>query len=227
MKLITRKFLIAGQLFAAVGFCMGTAQLNAAIIGVAGGTSAAGPTLGPYTMTPFGPDPTPDITFVDSVASPLGGTVDFSTPMLHLLVPTSWATWSHGYNGDVYWTAGDTEVTLTLPAGTGAFYLFAQPNPTQFFDITAEAQDGTKVTQTVDGQAGAANYGFYATGGDSIMKITVSSSVDFAVGEFGIAKEITGGQPDPSPVPDKGNLSVLLAAFGLGGMQLVWRRRTV
>lgn len=48
-------------------------------------------------------------------------------------------------------------LTLTMSDPTGAFYLYAEPNPFSFFDITVTADDGTSLT------------------------------TDFAIGEFGIA----------------------------------------
>jgi len=170
---------------------------SAAIIGVAGGMGAPAATLGTYTMTPFPLDGRPLFNLVTDVPSPLGGTVDFSVTMYHVRVGSGWATWSHGYTGDVYPVSSSgpysgTDTTLTLPAGTGAFYLYAEPNPFGLFDITAVAQDGTTVTQSVQGNSGASYYGFYGTGGDTIASIAVSSTVNFAIGEFGISQQIEG-----------------------------------
>jgi hypothetical protein len=150
------------------------------------GTGAPPATLGPYTMTPFALDPQP-FGPVGGVAAP-SGTVTFSPSLYHLRVTQGWATWSHGYLGDVYWTQGALSATLTLPPNTSAFYLYAEPNPFAVFTITATAQDGTTSGPiAVNGFAGARYFGFYGTGGERIASITVSSAVDFAVGEFGIS----------------------------------------
>ncbi|MCX5643564.1 MAG: hypothetical protein NTZ17_02590 [Phycisphaerae bacterium] len=150
-------------------------------------TDAPSATLGPYSMTAFPLDAGPIETHVTSVASPLGGQVDFSIPMVHELVGIGWLTWSHGYTGDVYWTDGATSVTMTLPTETKAFYFYAEPNPMAQYTIVATAQDGTQVGQNISGNAGAAYYGFYGTDGSFINSITVTTpqSVDFSVGEFG------------------------------------------
>jgi hypothetical protein len=86
-------------------------------------------------------------------------------------------------------------VTTTLPAKTGAFYLYAEPNdfgtPTRL--ITAVGRDGNgqqvSTTIAVAGLAGAQYFGFYSTSFGAVTSITVSSSVDFAIGEFGIGNQ--------------------------------------
>jgi hypothetical protein len=192
-------FLVTAVLATVVALTIGVGTARAAIVfDGAPGTAAPPATLGPYTMTPFGADPQPLFTDVTSVASPLGGSVGFSPALNHRQIGAGWATWSHGYTGDVYYTNGGTSVTMTMPANTVAFYFYAEPNPFAVFNITATAQDGTTSGPIpVDGNAGATYFGFYATAPDTIASITVSSTVDFAVGEFGIA---ANSPPDCSGV---------------------------
>ncbi len=171
---------------------------RASIFGEARGTAVPAATLGDYTMTPFPADPRPTIPkpYVTSVDSPLGGTVDFSIQLLHFTIPT-WPNWSHGYTGDVYWTTINiSSVELTLPAQTGAFYFYAQPRPNSGTVTITASSNGVTVSQDVDSDGGAAYFGFYADGTDTILSIMITSSTDFAVdtdfavGEFGIAEAL-------------------------------------
>ncbi len=151
------------------------------------GTAAPPATLGPYTMTAFGPDGRPLGETVSNVTGP-GGTVGFSPSLTHVRVGQGWATWSHGYTGDVYYTVG-TQITLTLPAGTKAFYFYAEPNTFDVFSVEATAQDGTTSGPIpVQGDSGAQYFGFYGTGDAALSSITVTTTdtSGFAVGEFGI-----------------------------------------
>jgi len=160
---------------------------RASISGEARGTAAPAATLGPYTMTPFPADQRPPGPYETSVVSPLGGTVDFSIQLLHLTIPT-WPSWSHGYTGDVYWTSFNVfSVELTLPAQTGAFYFYAQPRPNSGVKKITAISNGIEVSQDVDSNEGASYFGFYAEDTDTLSSIKIASSIDFAVGEFGIA----------------------------------------
>ena len=154
------------------------------------GTGSPPATLGPYTMTAFGADPQPEFEQVASVADP-AGTIGFSPSLTHLLVPSSWQTWSHGYTGDVYYTAEGESVELTLPSGTKAFAFYAEPNTFNSFTVEAIAQDGTS-SEPIDiqGHSGARYFGFYGTGGKTVASIQISASDPrgFAVGEFRIAR---------------------------------------
>jgi subtilase family serine protease len=147
--------------------------------------------LGKYKVTAFDAACTPG-TYYASISAPTG-TVALSPQSECEEVGVGWATWSNGYDGDVYWQnadeGGSTTLTLTLPAGTRAFYFYAEPNEFETFDLQATAQNGTTSGPLqVYGDAGAQYYGFYANGkGENIATITISCDDDFAIGEFGIA----------------------------------------
>lgn len=155
------------------------------------GTGAPPPTLGSYTMKAFGADPQPLFTDVTGVTVPSGkATVGFTPALEHVQVGNGWNTWSNGYTGDVYWAQSDA-MTFTLPAGTDAFYFYAEPDPYSTFTMSATTQDGTTSGPIdVNGFAGAQYFGFYTDGSVALKTISVSSGIDFAVGEFGIANSV-------------------------------------
>jgi hypothetical protein len=86
-----------------IAVVMSTGSASAAIIGVAGGTAAPSSTLGSFTMTPFADDTDPLFANVTSLPSPLGGNITFDNAIDHRTIGNGWATWSHGYLGDVYY----------------------------------------------------------------------------------------------------------------------------
>ena len=213
--------------------------VEAGITGVSLGTGAPPPTLGGWTMTAFPADtvnPVFPASNADVTAVPgPGGGLTFSQALTHDIagnVNTGWATWSHGYAGDVYDTidsADPTSVTLGLPAATHAFYLYVEPTPYSSFTITATAQDGTGISQTVFGGGGAAGFGFYTSGLDFLTSITITGlnsaytdsglNTDFAIGEFGIS-----AVPEPSTVIAG---ALMLLPFGLQGMRCLRNRKPV
>jgi hypothetical protein len=156
------------------------------------GTGAPPPTLGPFTMAPFGDDAgTPNGTSVSGVTDP-AGSITFSPNLTKQAIGSGWATWSHGYTGAVYTVEG-SDVTIGLPAGTAAFYFYAEPNSFSAFDVTATAQDGTTSGPvSVVGDSGATYFGFYGDAENPLVSIAVSADPEaggFAIGEFGIAAD--------------------------------------
>ena len=184
MRLMTRSLMAA-----ALALVIAVPASAATITFVDLGTAAPPATLGGQSMTAFG-DTTPNFTTVGSIASPLGGSLGFSPSVEARTIGSGWATWSHGYTGEVFYSLGATSVTMTMPTGTTAFYFYGEPNPFSVFSFTATATDGTVFTSSgplpIDGSSGARGFGFY-TGDGSISSITFGGDIDFAIGEFGIA----------------------------------------
>ena len=153
------------------------------------GVNAPPSSLGPYAMAGFGTDPQPlgtDVAGVDDAST--GADIGFSPSLVHLRVAQGWATWSNDYTGDLYATYPATSTTISLPPGTNGFYFYAEPDLFSTFTVTATAQNGTSSGPiSVQGNAGASYFGFYTNGYISLTSISIASSADFAIGEFGIA----------------------------------------
>jgi len=203
----------------AISCAVGMANADIGVISL--GTDAppalvpAGTSAGwPITYAPLDPRPLfSDVTRADVA---LDCFVAFSTPMSHRRIGDGWATWSHGYTGDVYYSNGATTVTMALHSDMPVDYFgfSAEPNPFGVFSMTAVGMDtgggSASLTQSVEGSAGATGWGFYTTGGTSIVSVELSSDVDFAIGEFGMHK-----------IPAPGSIAML----GLAGVSAFRRRR--
>jgi len=159
------------------------------------GTGSPPATLGPFTMQSFPSDSTSVGDTESTLAGPTGN-ITFDSPLTHEQVGNGWQTWSNDYSGDVYddtnqLSDGTFEVTVTLPPNTGAFYLYGEPADFQAFAMTATANDGTTSgATTVEGDAGAQYFGFYAQCGHAISSVTIAEGTgddSMGIGEFGIA----------------------------------------
>jgi len=201
----------------ALATVVGTATVaSATITATPLGTGAPPASLGGKALTyndgTVGSDPRGDGAVVSDFL--YGGVplVKSSVPLSVRTLGLSWATWSHGFGGNVYWTQGATDMTFTFNKDVSAFVFYAEPNPFDTFDITATGSDPgdtVSLTQAVTGDSGATGWGFTSTSGSGITSVRVSSSVDYAVGEIGI-----GNVPAPGS-----------AALGLIGLGLIARRR--
>jgi hypothetical protein len=165
------------------------------------GTGAPPATLGGFSMTPV---PSPGAPACTGVNPPLptsgGGTIGIAPfDGVHRCVGAGWNTWSHGYVGDVYSTGGPTSQTLTFPSGTRAVYFYVEPDPLSAHDFTVVAQPGdvSSGAFSVVGSGGAQYVGVFGTAGSTVTSATITSSADFAVGEFGWAPA-GGGACDPN-----------------------------
>jgi hypothetical protein len=155
------------------------------------GTGKSPAKVGPYRMRKSGRDGRPLSSRVRTVK--IGRkTIHFNRSVRHDRIGKNggWLTWSNGYKRDVYWTGGATSLSIKLPKGTRAFYVYIEPDAFKDYDVVAKLDDGTTSGQaTVKGKHGAAFFGFYATGAGRLHAIQISGGGDdFAVGEFGISK---------------------------------------
>jgi hypothetical protein len=144
---------------------------------------------------------------------PSGGTVSFNTDLEGFRVPTSWATWSGGNQPAVLYTLGSSSVTGTFSASETAFGLEMEPNPFASFQMTLTLDDGSVITQTVSGSAGA---DFFGWDGGSVAAMNMSCvGCDFAFGRM------VEGEAAPIPEP----ASLLLLGSGLAGLAAYRRRK--
>jgi len=168
---------------------------------------------------------------VTEVATPpsatASGPIQFSSPLEHARVGNGWGTWSHTYNGDVYWfdeLLDGNSLTLTFPQGTQAFYVYLEPD---FFGTASFGVSSGLAGTTLDvsGNGGATGIGFYSDDpGQDLLSITIEKqSADFSngfgVGEFGING--VNGVPDGSSGVTIGVVT-LLGFWGLGRQMRRW-----
>ncbi|MFN7931222.1 MAG: hypothetical protein U0Y68_25495 [Blastocatellia bacterium] len=120
----------------------------------------------------------------------------FAPMTSHRRIPTSWNQNWGAYQGDVYWAGPGNALTITLPAGTRAFYFYANANTFGTFTVTATAQNGTTSgpipvasNPAGVGNPGAQYMGFFTTDNTDLMSIQVSTNDagGVAVGQFGIS----------------------------------------
>ncbi|MCB0662211.1 MAG: hypothetical protein KDC24_05705, partial [Saprospiraceae bacterium] len=197
MKHLNFTFLHPMKLLLSLGLLLSTLGLglNAQVaFDGSPGTAAPPSTLGIYTMTAFDADPRPLFQNVSNAESPLGGTIGLVPSLNHRRIGNGWASWSHGYTGDVYFNSdANASVTINLPAGTRAFYFYAEPEAFATFTVEAVANNGTTSGPiNTNGLAGANYFGFYVTqpGAAVLTQIVITADPaanGFAIGEFGIA----------------------------------------
>jgi type IX secretion system substrate protein len=178
-------------LICVLGLLVSSTSVAQIVFSVGPGTGAPPPTLGPYPMTAFAADPAGLGATVTTAPGP-NGNVTFNQNMTHYKIGSGWATWSHGYTGDVYSSQGSQTISMAMPPNTVACYFYAEPNTYAVFTVKATAQDGTNSGLiNVHGNSGATYFGFYSTNGVALANISVvvgAGSSGFAVGEFGISQ---------------------------------------
>ncbi|MGD1148427.1 MAG: IPTL-CTERM sorting domain-containing protein [Thermoanaerobaculaceae bacterium] len=194
------------------------AAIQSTIIGT--GTPPAA--LGQDPVTAFPADGRATGPGFTTVPTPIGGNLTFSYALTHAIVPGTWNNWSNGYTGDVYYTTGATSpdsVTITLPPGTGAFYLYTEAD--NYVTVSFTVTSGTaSQTLNITTPSGATGVGFWDDAGGTLTSVTVSTTTSFAVGEFGI-----GAPAAPIPTLSTAGLVALALALGFIGLLAVRRFR--
>ncbi len=162
------------------------------------GTAAPPGSIGGVSVTAF--DLAPQAAIPDSTlwwiypGGPSKEDLYSTTQYTKLTVPTTWATWSHGYLGPVFYSGGASAMTFVLPPGAAAFYMYMEPSPFGWYNFTLVANGAVSSGPVpVLGNAGARGFGFYSdAAGESITQIVITADQQltgpgFAVGEFGMS----------------------------------------
>ena len=215
----TRHYALA---LSALALAAASFAANAAIVFTNLGTGAPPSTLGGYSMTMF--SPSAQAAIPDSYGTPIyvipggpsGSTITVAPGVYKATATISWnSSWSHGYTGPMYYSGSVTQATLTLPAGTKAFFLYTQSNYYGTYNMTVSTNSGaTSGPVAVNmGQLpptdGATGFAFHATAGETISSVTITGPGDgsgFAFGEFGI----------------NGGVATTCASEGYTGTKLLW-----
>jgi len=132
-----------------------------------------------------------------------GGSLDFDSAHSLRIIGSGWATWSHGYTGEVFYNNGKYFVGYDLKMnGVHAFDAYVEPNGGgDSYAITAYGSGGGEAT--VEFWAywsyGAMHFGFYAPD-ERIVRFEIDSTGDWAIGEWRVG------------VPAPGSLALLALA---------------
>jgi len=125
-----------------------------------------------------------------------GGSLDFDAPHSLRHIGYGWATWSHGYTGEVFYTNGATFMGYDLNlAGVSAFDAYVEPNSDTggHYTITAFGSAGGEATVEfyTPWAYGARHFGFYAED-EALQRIEVSATGDWAIGEWRVGTPAPG-----------------------------------
>lgn len=150
---------------------------------------------------------------------------NFSSPITTHIVGTSWSTWpgQPGSNGTTVYNDG---ASLSMKVTDGSIFAFGkfhpvnalgfyvEPDPFAVYNITLTLSDGSSLTQSVNGNAGAQFFGYI---GDGVTSLNISSATDFGFGQFS----------EGAMVPEPATWALMIGGFGLAGIALRRRRMAV
>jgi hypothetical protein len=119
-----------------------------------------------------------DFTPLSSVTTVLGKTLAFApNPQDKRSVPGSWSTWSEGYANDIVYTNGPDTVTFTFTSGAVfSFGMYFESNDFGAHTFTITLNDGSTLSQSFLGSAGA---GFLGWVNLPITSFTVACDTGF------------------------------------------------
>lgn len=174
---------------AVAAVAVGTGPSRADIQGIQLGTLAPPTMVGDEAVTGF-PFDNRIFQEITQVPDGFGRNVTFSREVNCRQIGFGWATWSHGYLGNCYYTSGRLQMTVLFPRGTKAAYLYAEPGGFSLYRYTVTASDGVSTVtfeEDIHGRAGATGWAFVPSPGADTLYVTVSGPTDFSIGEFGIS----------------------------------------
>jgi len=124
-----------------------------------------------------------------------GGSIDFDSPHSLRHIGYGWATWSHGYTGEVFYNNGlyFTGYDLNLK-NVFAFDAYIEPNAGYTMSyVTAFGCNGGEaaVEFAAHWSAGAKHFGFYAED-ERIVRMEIESGSDWAIGEWRVGTPAPG-----------------------------------
>jgi dTDP-4-dehydrorhamnose 3,5-epimerase-like enzyme len=192
-------------------------------------------TNGPFTLMPYGTNWQAAASNGTVTTAIEGDTCEqdvlgFSASLVKATVGETWATWSHGYTGPVWYHDGTT-LTLDLPPNTAAFAMYLSPSNAGTHQFTLQDNNGATYTTNIDRAAGAQGVAFYVgLQGDTLESITITAAAGaggFAIGEFSISQQPVGFVHDVGfgKGPDHGQLIVTsnVTDIGVIALQLGYR----
>lgn len=155
------------------------------------GTSAPPETYEGHLMTKITDDRPTGYTPVSDLPTPWLSSLTFTPTVLHAHTPNDWATWSHGYEGSIYYNELP-QLDMTFPDNVCALIFYLEPNAFSTFNFNVSYSDGWFLNLDVTGFAGAVGIGVslhdehgFPTG-VSILN-TDGAAAGFAVGEFSMS----------------------------------------
>lgn len=161
-----------------------------------------------------------EFSLINSLIDPYGGSIGFSSPAEIRIGNSSWNPWRAGSYEPVLWTGmGVNSLTLFFDNSPTAFGMWAMPNLLSYpIDVTLGLEDGSELSQLIDGYNGPSFFGFYNGIGVDWMTVSVDEAEwGLGFGEMAMVAEGKNAIPEPA--------TMTLLGLGLLGMGVSLRRR--